>query len=158
MQLDAQTSSSGGGALTVRVPPTRSDILHPCDVMEDVAIAHGYNNLTQQVRLWLIDCVWVEGEVTCGCLIAVLVGLWCRDCTVVGVAPSTELAVTFETINPLSLSPDPVGVHAGPRAPPEPADGAAAGRGGDGGVYRGAHMVRGHTARASKVEHLRLKT
>lgn len=47
MQLDAQPSSSG--RLSVRVPPTRSDILHPCDVMEDVAIAHGYNNIPQGV-------------------------------------------------------------------------------------------------------------
>jgi len=47
MQLDAQPSSSG--ALSVRVPPTRSDILHACDVMEDVAIAHGYNNVPMNV-------------------------------------------------------------------------------------------------------------
>lgn len=54
MQLDAHPvggSDSGGGSgrLLVRVPPTRSDILHPCDVVEDVAIAHGYNNVPQQV-------------------------------------------------------------------------------------------------------------
>jgi phenylalanyl-tRNA synthetase beta chain len=54
MQLDvapepSSSSSSSGPVLTVRVPPTRSDILHACDVMEDVAIAYGYNNLQQQV-------------------------------------------------------------------------------------------------------------
>lgn len=49
MQLDAQPSASGSGRLAVRVPPTRSDILHACDVMEDVAIAYGYNNLTTHV-------------------------------------------------------------------------------------------------------------
>lgn len=59
MQLDvaavpsSSSSSSSGGdggpVLQVRVPPTRSDILHACDVMEDVAIAYGYNNLQQQV-------------------------------------------------------------------------------------------------------------
>lgn len=27
------------------VPCTRPDILHPCDIMEDVAIAYGYNNI-----------------------------------------------------------------------------------------------------------------
>ena len=32
-------------SLKVLVPPTRSDILHACDIMEDVAIAHGYNNI-----------------------------------------------------------------------------------------------------------------
>jgi len=29
----------------VEVGPTRHDILHPCDIMEDVAIAYGYNNI-----------------------------------------------------------------------------------------------------------------
>ena len=29
------------------VPPTRSDVLHACDVAEDVAIAHGYNNIAE---------------------------------------------------------------------------------------------------------------
>ncbi|KAA8632042.1 hypothetical protein SMACR_05125 [Sordaria macrospora] len=31
--------------IKVSVPPTRADVLHACDVMEDVAIAYGYNNL-----------------------------------------------------------------------------------------------------------------
>jgi phenylalanyl-tRNA synthetase beta chain len=31
--------------LTVTVPPTRSDVLHPCDVAEDVAIAYGFNEI-----------------------------------------------------------------------------------------------------------------
>ena len=35
--------------LRVEVPPTRSDILHPCDIAEDVAIAHGYNNIARTV-------------------------------------------------------------------------------------------------------------
>ena len=29
------------------VPPTRHDILHACDIYEDVAIAYGYNNLVK---------------------------------------------------------------------------------------------------------------
>ena len=29
--------------IKVTVPPTRSDILHPVDVVEDVAIAYGFN-------------------------------------------------------------------------------------------------------------------
>lgn len=29
------------------VPPTRSDVLHACDVAEDVAIAFGYNNVAE---------------------------------------------------------------------------------------------------------------
>eukprot|EP01135_Chromosphaera_perkinsii_P004649 Nk52_evm42s292 gene=Nk52_evmTU42s292 len=33
----------------VTVPCTRSDVLHPCDIMEDVAIAYGYNNLVKSI-------------------------------------------------------------------------------------------------------------
>ncbi|KAI5668191.1 hypothetical protein M9H77_18044 [Catharanthus roseus] len=32
----------------VAVPPTRSDILHPCDVAEDVAIAYGFNEIPKR--------------------------------------------------------------------------------------------------------------
>ncbi|KAL0490687.1 phenylalanine tRS [Acrasis kona] len=31
--------------IKVSVPPTRSDILHACDIMEDVGIAYGFNNI-----------------------------------------------------------------------------------------------------------------
>jgi phenylalanyl-tRNA synthetase beta chain len=46
MCLDTQAV---GETLVVKVPPTRSDVLHPCDIMEDVAIAYGYNNLVEEV-------------------------------------------------------------------------------------------------------------
>lgn len=36
-----------GDVLDVRVPITRSDILHECDIMEDAAIGYGFNNLTK---------------------------------------------------------------------------------------------------------------
>jgi phenylalanyl-tRNA synthetase beta chain len=39
-QLDAD-----GDSISVTIPPTRADILHPCDIYEDIAIAHGYNNI-----------------------------------------------------------------------------------------------------------------
>lgn len=48
MQLDA-TASADAGLLQLRVPPTRSDILHACDVVEDVAIAYGYNNVPKRI-------------------------------------------------------------------------------------------------------------
>jgi phenylalanyl-tRNA synthetase beta chain len=35
-------------SINVIIPCTRSDILHACDIMEDVAIAYGYNNLVRQ--------------------------------------------------------------------------------------------------------------
>ena len=31
----------------VEVPPTRSDILHACDIAEDIGIAYGFNNITK---------------------------------------------------------------------------------------------------------------
>ena len=31
------------------VPPTRPDVLHACDVMEDLAIAYGFNNLVPTI-------------------------------------------------------------------------------------------------------------
>ncbi|XP_041479913.1 phenylalanine--tRNA ligase beta subunit-like [Lytechinus variegatus] len=39
----------GGKKLSVEVPPTRSDVIHACDIIEDVAIAHGYNNITKTI-------------------------------------------------------------------------------------------------------------
>ncbi|KAK9996352.1 hypothetical protein SO802_021038 [Lithocarpus litseifolius] len=47
MQLRAENSLSddNDSKITVSVPPTRSDVLHPCDVMEDVAIAYGFNSV-----------------------------------------------------------------------------------------------------------------
>lgn len=52
MQLPAAKvlgQGAGGEVICVSVPPTRSDILHPCDVMEDVAIAYGFNNIKRTV-------------------------------------------------------------------------------------------------------------
>ncbi len=31
----------------MQIPPTRHDIIHACDVYEDVAIAYGYNNISK---------------------------------------------------------------------------------------------------------------
>ncbi|KNC95982.1 phenylalanine-tRNA ligase, beta subunit [Spizellomyces punctatus DAOM BR117] len=46
MSLSAQTSEDHKKVI-VSVPPTRSDILHACDVMEDVAVAYGFNNIVE---------------------------------------------------------------------------------------------------------------
>lgn len=37
--------------LIIRPPPTRSDILHAVDIMEDVAIAFGYNNIQRRLPI-----------------------------------------------------------------------------------------------------------
>ena len=39
------SSATVSDKLIVKVPPTRPDILHECDLMEDVAIAYGFNKL-----------------------------------------------------------------------------------------------------------------
>lgn len=44
-KMSLQAKPAGDNKLEVEVPITRSDILHQCDIMEDVAIAYGYNNL-----------------------------------------------------------------------------------------------------------------
>ncbi|KIJ56702.1 hypothetical protein M422DRAFT_22863 [Sphaerobolus stellatus SS14] len=45
MGLKAQVSPKNDDDLLVEVPPTRPDILHECDIMEDAAIGYGFNKL-----------------------------------------------------------------------------------------------------------------
>ncbi|PBP26499.1 phenylalanyl-tRNA synthetase [Diplocarpon rosae] len=45
MCYSAKPSSKDNNIIEVSVPPTRADVLHQCDIMEDVAIAYGFNNL-----------------------------------------------------------------------------------------------------------------
>lgn len=35
------------GKMKIEFPPTRSDILHPCDLVEDIGIGYGYNNIAR---------------------------------------------------------------------------------------------------------------
>lgn len=47
MELESEYNNENQkkNSLTVFIPPTRADIIHSCDIIEDLAIAHGYNNL-----------------------------------------------------------------------------------------------------------------
>lgn len=45
MSYSAKRSSASPDLIDVHIPPTRADILHQCDIMEDVAIAYGFNRL-----------------------------------------------------------------------------------------------------------------
>ena len=47
MELKAEIINSN--ELEVSAPITRSDILHPCDIAEDLAISYGYNNITKEL-------------------------------------------------------------------------------------------------------------
>lgn len=49
MMLGPAEYISSSHSVRVNVPPTRSDILHAVDVIEDVGIAYGYNNIPQNV-------------------------------------------------------------------------------------------------------------
>lgn len=43
--MGLSSKKSGDTKVSVEVPILRSDILHSCDIAEDVAIAYGYNNV-----------------------------------------------------------------------------------------------------------------
>ncbi|KAI8619954.1 hypothetical protein BC830DRAFT_1078205, partial [Chytriomyces sp. MP71] len=45
MGLTATASAANDKAIKVKAPATRSDILHPVDIMEDVAVSYGFNNV-----------------------------------------------------------------------------------------------------------------
>ncbi|KAJ5122085.1 Phenylalanine--tRNA ligase beta subunit [Penicillium atrosanguineum] len=45
MAYHAKPSTTQRDVVDVEIPPTRADVLHQCDIMEDVAIAYGFNNL-----------------------------------------------------------------------------------------------------------------
>ena len=49
MQLTAAIDPNDAKKIIVNVPPIRADVLHECDVMEDVAIAYGYDNIKKTV-------------------------------------------------------------------------------------------------------------
>jgi phenylalanyl-tRNA synthetase beta chain len=51
MGLAVVPDMSSASSLRVRVPATRSDILHCCDLMEDVAIGYGYNQIPPSLPL-----------------------------------------------------------------------------------------------------------
>ncbi|XP_024360082.1 phenylalanine--tRNA ligase beta subunit, cytoplasmic [Physcomitrium patens] len=48
-KMQLQTEVQSDSRIRVSAPPTRSDVLHACDVAEDVAIAYGYNNISRTV-------------------------------------------------------------------------------------------------------------
>jgi len=45
MAFHAKPSTNKPDIVDVEIPPTRADVLHQCDIMEDVAIAYGFNSL-----------------------------------------------------------------------------------------------------------------
>lgn len=43
MGLESQTKSNTEAYVTI--PPNRHDILHACDILEDIGISYGFNNI-----------------------------------------------------------------------------------------------------------------
>jgi len=48
MCYHAKPSQSSPDLLDIDIPPTRADVLHQADIMEDAAIAYGFNNLERK--------------------------------------------------------------------------------------------------------------
>lgn len=48
MCLDSKILGTGS-EISVSIPPTRHDIIHTCDIYEDIAIAYGYNKIRKTV-------------------------------------------------------------------------------------------------------------
>jgi len=44
-----QCTDLENGSIRCVIPPTRPDVIHACDIYEDLAIAYGYNNIREQV-------------------------------------------------------------------------------------------------------------
>lgn len=51
MSVPCELDKKDNNLLKVEVPITRSDIMHECDLVEDIAIAYGYNNLHLEVPM-----------------------------------------------------------------------------------------------------------
>lgn len=52
MYLESTVEKEGTN-ITVQVPPTRQDVMHACDIYEDVAIAYGYNNIKKSLPAFM---------------------------------------------------------------------------------------------------------
>ncbi|XP_037951774.1 phenylalanine--tRNA ligase beta subunit-like [Teleopsis dalmanni] len=48
-----ETKVDGDDSLVVKIPPTRHDVIHACDIYEDVAIAYGYNNIKKSLPAFM---------------------------------------------------------------------------------------------------------
>ncbi|KAG7213748.1 hypothetical protein KM043_002975 [Ampulex compressa] len=48
-RMSLKTQVKPNNKLQVEVPPTRHDVIHACDVYEDIAIGYGYNNIQKTI-------------------------------------------------------------------------------------------------------------
>ncbi|RDA93364.1 hypothetical protein CP533_0311 [Ophiocordyceps camponoti-saundersi (nom. inval.)] len=45
MSYESRPSATDANLLEIAIPPTRADVLHQCDIMEDLAVCYGFNKL-----------------------------------------------------------------------------------------------------------------
>ncbi|ODM90504.1 Phenylalanine--tRNA ligase beta subunit [Orchesella cincta] len=48
-RMGLKSTVKNKGTISVEVPPTRHDVIHVCDIVEDVAIAYGYDNIVAEL-------------------------------------------------------------------------------------------------------------
>lgn len=48
-RMSLKTSVKDDNILNIEVPPTRHDVIHACDIYEDIAIAYGYNKIEKTI-------------------------------------------------------------------------------------------------------------
>ena len=49
MGLSVVNTKDNNKTLVIEIPPTRADVLHACDIAEDIGIAYGYNNIPRVI-------------------------------------------------------------------------------------------------------------
>eukprot|EP00398_MALV-I-01_sp_L67-1_P000533 gene533-548_t len=58
MGIDSSWTALGmGDKLNLEIPVTRSDVMHECDLVEDVAIAYGYDKITEKATFPDVQCL-----------------------------------------------------------------------------------------------------
>ncbi|KYN17975.1 PREDICTED: phenylalanine--tRNA ligase beta subunit [Trachymyrmex cornetzi] len=48
-KMSLKSEMKNKDTLMVEIPPTRHDVIHPCDIYEDIAIAYGYNKIEKTI-------------------------------------------------------------------------------------------------------------
>jgi phenylalanyl-tRNA synthetase beta chain len=49
-----------GDNVDIVIPPNRTDIIHACDILEDIAIGYGFNTILSQCKPPLTLCRGVQ--------------------------------------------------------------------------------------------------
>ncbi|XP_076055698.1 phenylalanine--tRNA ligase beta subunit [Oratosquilla oratoria] len=50
-KMSLEVKSASDNKIVVEVPPTRYDVLHECDIAEDLAVAYGFDKLAEDMKL-----------------------------------------------------------------------------------------------------------